>query len=761
MVSSSQLILLTCRSGEPVHWLVSMKEKITQKFNTYLAARVVAIAGPSLLTLIIIALVMAPVIALQNKKIASIEKKPCECDKLVEGNKTTQITELQSQLKALKEEMDKALQLTQQNLSQLERNLMSTNEKISELETQVSDLNETVREKISELETQVSDMDETVREKISELETQVSDMDETVREKISELETQVSDMDETVREKISELETQVSDMDETVREKISELETQVSDMDETVREKISELETQVSDMDETVREKISELETQVSDLDETVRANDEEMQTALAGIGRAYNGTVERVSAVERAQAEIEIGLRHTREGLTNTTLSVESTAGQLQNLAVELSDTTARTESVAAGLDSVRSDIDSLNATKASWQALEDSTARLDRDKVGRAEFEVLSANLTSLAEASSNEDDVIRQELSELADSSLNQTHYDTLHQTIQQLDSSKASQTDLEALATEVSVLSNSTVRTTTFHQQVENIESTTLQLQYSINQLRLNVTSIDGRVRQINVTLATKAELLDSVRSDIESLNATKASWQALEDSTARLDRDKVGRAEFEVLSANLTSLAEASSNEDDVIRQELSELADSSLNQTHYDTLHQTIQQLDSSKASQTDLEALATEVSVLSVRTTTFHQQVESIESTTLQLQYSINQLRLNITSIDGRVRQINVTLATKANQVSLDRLQTSKVDTQTFQKLEGTVRNLNSSKANESDLSSLRITVNSLRDTAGSNTDRIEQLESSSSGLTASWVTVSMSVILVTLSLTILIYPL
>ena len=607
-----------------------MKEKITQKFNTYLAAMVVVMVGLSLLTLIIIALWVAPVIASQNKKIASIEKKTCECDQLVEGNTTTQITELQSQLKTLKEEI---LQLTQENLSQLERNLMSTNEKISELETQVSD------------------------------------------------------------------------MDETVREKISELETQVSDMNETVREKISELETQVSDMNETVREKISELETQVSDMDETVRANDEEMQTALAGIGRAYNGTVERVSAVERAQVEIETGLRHTREGLT-----------------------------------------------------------RLDRDKVDRGEFEVLSANLTSLAEASSNEDDVIRQELSELADSSLNQTHYDTLHQTIQQLDSSKASQTDLEALATEVSVLSNSTVRTTTFHQQVENIESTTLQLQYNINQLRLNITSIDGRVRQINVTLATKAELLDSVRSDIESLNATKASWQALEDSTARLYRDKVDRGEFEVLSANLTSLAEASSNEDDVIRQELSELADSSLNQTHYDTLHQTIQQLDSSKASQTDLEALATEVEVLSnstVRTTTFHQQVESIESTTLQLQYNINQLRLNITSIDGRVRQITVTLATKANQVSLDRLQTSKVDTQTFQKLEGTVRNLNSSKANESDLSSLRITVKSLRDTAGSNTGRIEQLESSSSGLTASWVTVSMSVILVTLSLTILIYPL
>ena len=488
MVSSSQLILLTCRSGEPVHGLVSMKEKITQKFNTYLAARVVAIAGPSLLTLIIIALWVAPVIASQNKKIASIEKKTCECDQLVEGNTTTQITELQSQLQTLKEEI---LQLTQQNLSQLERNLTRANKKISELETQVSDLNETVRE------------------------------------------------------------------------------------------------------------------------------NDE--------------------------------------------------------------------------------------------------------------------------------------------TADGSLNQTHYDTLHQTIQQLDSSKASQTDLEALATEVEVLSNSTVRTTTFHQQVENIESTTLQLQYNINQLRLNITSIDGRVRQINVTLATKAELLDSVRSDIESLNATKASWQALEDSTARLYRDKVDRGEFEVLSANLTSLAEASSNEDDVIRQELSELADSSLNQTHYDTLHQTIQQLDSSKASQTDLEALATEVEVLSnstVRTTTFHQQVESIESTTLQLQYSI-------TSIDGRVRQINVTLATKANQVSLDRLQTSKVDTQTFQKLEGTVRNLNSSKANESDLSSLRITVKSLRDTAGSNTGRIEQLESSSSGLTASWVTVSMSVILVTLSLTILIYPL
>ena len=351
---------------------------------------------------------------------------------------------------------------------------------------------------------------------------------------------------------------------------------------------ITELQSQLQTLKEEMEAKYKALQLTQETLSQQernlTRANDEAMQTTLAGIGRAYNGTVERVSAVERAQVEIEIGLRHTQEGLT-----------------------------------------------------------RLDRDKVDRVEFEVLSANLTSLAEASSNEDDAIRQELSELADSSLNQTHYDTLHQTIQQLDSSKASQTDLVALATEVEVLSNSTVRTTTFHQQVESIESTTSQLQYNINQLRLNITSIDGRVRQITVTLATKAD---------------QASLNGLTDT--------------------------------------------------------------------------------------------VES--------------------------------------------LQTSKVDTQTFQGLEGTVHRLETSKADESDLSSLRGTVNSLRGTAakesdlndleknlrdhtsssaqthsvftsdirsndgdiGSNTGRIEQLESSSFGLTASWAAVSMSVILVTVSLTI-----
>ena len=280
------------------------------------------------------------------------------------------------------------------------------------------------------------------------------------------------------------------------------------------------------------------------------------------------------------------------------------------------------------------------------------------------------------------------------------------------------------------------------------------------------------------------MTTELELRSIARS-IVFLNTTKASTETVNGQIGLLDRDKVDRSEFEVLSTNLSFLAETSSTAHEEIRQELNELADSALNETHYHELHQAI----ASKASQTDLEALASST----VRTQTFLQRVESIQNSILQLQRNIT---LNFTHFDGRIQTLNAALSTKADQLDVatlsnrvTTLEGSTVDKGTFQELRDSVEDIDERKADKADLNLLQGRVYSLeRNTAtkselrslddklsghsstsnrvhdrlsssvtsnsysiSDNTGRITTLESSTSGLTPS----SQLVIAVSLSLT------
>ena len=318
--------------------------------------------------------------------------------------------------------------------------------------------------------------------------------------------------------------------------------------------------------------------------------------------------------------------------------------------------------------------------------------------------------------------------------------------------------------------------------TFERQTEEIVGRMEESHQNVTSaLQSKIEGLEEELARITASTMTIEDELRIAESSIETLNNTKASAETVNNQIGRLDREKVDRREFEVLSINLTLLAEDSSQMDEEIQQKLDELADSALNETHYHELHEAIAR----KASQIDLDTLASST----VRTSTFQERVESIQNSILQLQLNVS---LNFTSLDVRIQHIDTTLLTKADQHDLTTLTTrvtnlegSKVDKDTFQQLEDIVEGIQESKADKTyvnrlggrvyDLERNTATKSELRsldtklsqhsstsngvhnrlstDISGnsgginSNSDRITTLESSSPGLSPSLLVIAVSV--------------
>ena len=88
------------------------------------------------------------------------------------------------------------------------------------------------------------------------------------------------------------------------------------------------------------------------------------------------------------------------------------------------------------------------------------------------KKDFELLANNVSSLIETT---DETIREQLSELSDTLLDQNHYNELKNDIESLESSKANQTDFEDLVSTITELANSTVKTSDFLQLSETVRS----------------------------------------------------------------------------------------------------------------------------------------------------------------------------------------------------------------------------------------------------------------------------------------------
>ena len=177
--------------------------------------------------------------------------------------------------------------------------------------------------------------------------------------------------------------------------------------------------------------------------------------------------------------------------------------------------------------------------------------------------------------------------EELKDLATTSLNHTHYDQLQDGIDRLESSKASQTQFEELVSNFTSLANTTVRTSEFlllSKRVEEVENTTVK-EDKFFDIVMKVTTLEGDVKHINITLDMKADQQDvndaittltetTVKRDefvttVETIQTSKANQSDLVDletKVSSLGQTTVTKSEFDLLNKtvtrNITSLQTA-------------------------------------------------------------------------------------------------------------------------------------------------------------------------------------------------------
>ena len=347
--------------------------------------------------------------------------------------------------------------------------------------------------------------------------------------------------------------------------------------------------------------------------------------------GTAYDTLLNRIELLESNTSlkDVQEKLNETKSELHDAMERISSLEQTVRAMQDKLSDVTHRMAQLESDQSRVSEEIAELNNTKATRVDVRHLISELDTRKADKTEFEMFSYNLTLLQESTSREDEEIREDLTELV-SALNQTHYDQLQDGIDRLEESKADQTALEVVVVTLSELANSTV---TIRKTVDGFENTTQILEGHTLQLETEV---------------------DSARAAIADLNTTKASKEDLNNATIEimvLEASKVDKAEFEILSHNLTLLRESTSREDEEIREDLAELADTALNQTHYDQLQDGIDRLEESKADQTDLQVVASTVSELANSTVRNSETVDGIENT--------------IVILEGGIAELNATKAT------------------------------------------------------------------------------------------------
>ena len=403
----------------------------------------------------------------------------------------------------------------------------------------------------------------------------------------------------------------------------------------------------------------------------------------ISQLERDLSNMTDRTSMIERDQLEHTIEQMQMREDLNATGEKLNNALDIIILLEDGLTNTTHRTAVVEAELLNIKIEVLSLNDTKASKVVVNEITDRvadLETEKVDKTEFANLSDNVTSLREDTSQADEDIREDLNDLADSTLNYTHYHQLQDGIDKLKQSKANQSNFEQLVIYVNELAESTVQTTDFLQMIDVINNTTMDLQGDIVELSLHIRLLeDGLTNTTHRTAVVEAELLNT-KIEVLSLNDTKASKVVVNEITDRvadLETGKVDKTEFAILSDNVTSLREDTSQADEDIREDLNDVADSTLNYTHYHQLQDGIDKLKQSKANQSNFEHLVMHVSDLensTVQTSDFVQLVESIENTTAEIGMEI-ALKANQSEINTLTEQITNLTATVVDRVEFDSL--------------------------------------------------------------------------------------
>jgi chromosome segregation ATPase len=388
-----------------------------------------------------------------------------------------------------------------------------------------------------------------------------------------------------------------------------------------------------------------------------------------------------------------------------------------------QLHNTTVRIEVLQSELSTAGGSIATLNATKASVVAVSELTDRLvllDVEKASRAELGVLSTNLMQA-------DNEIRQKLDELSNSALNQTHHDQL---LAMFASTKANQSDFEMLVARVETLQNST------DELSHTLDDTTGVLQMDIQDLFIVA-------HNATLAVASKARQLETISEQVAFLNTTK-----------------VERAEFDRLSANLTSLRNTTSRTDRQLRYDIDDLADGTINRTHHDELQDIVNMFAETKANLSDLKALEKEVSTLSRDIngsiseltrdlTTLGETVQTVAATVEE--QDVDALTNRVGNLDRDLGMLNDTVNAERSEVEQLQSESSSLDGKVTE-------HISSSQETHNQLAS-DITDNENQINANTNEisdveDSISQLQTQSSayslGTTSSWmIAITVSLVL------------
>ena len=539
-----------------------MKKKIRQKFNKYLTASVFLM----LLSLILTALWVVPVLITQGKRIDSIEARLAtemetysetlqEQFRLMERNTTQRITELESNFISMQREAEQKIVELQRNISASERELAELEERLREKEMLLDEAlanaalfeaqHNTTMDRVSTLEWFYLELNSTtlaLQDRVENLEAALANTTARVvatEDRVHVLESGIVSLNTTKSSRA---------MVDELREGVDILFAEKADRTEL--KMVSGNLTTLTETVENTRSRLSQVESTLTHTRQQLNATEERLTNTIAttlGLGHTLNVTINRTLSLEAGHQELSTELRLTGEELTSKTLALKNTTEKLEE---RLANTTSRTLALEIWLNSVEGDINTLNTTKASKDAVNEHVERLDRQKVDRREFEVLSINLTLLAEDTSQMDEEIQQELDELADSALNETHYHELHEAIAR----KASQIDLDALA-------SSTVRTSTFQERVESIQNSILQLQLNVS---FNFTSLDGRIQHIDTTLSTKADQHDLITltnrvTNLEGSKVDKDTFQQLEYIVEGIQESKADKTDVNQLGGRVHNL----------------------------------------------------------------------------------------------------------------------------------------------------------------------------------------------------------
>jgi hypothetical protein len=436
------------------------------------------------------------------------------------------------------------------------------------------------------------------------------------------------------------------------------------------------------------------------------------------------------LEAFEIMQQALNIAEEKLENATDKISLLEENHAAAVKKMEEELVATNKQLHNATVRIEVLESELSTgiatLNATKASVVAVSELTDRLvllDVEKASRAELGVLSTNLMQA-------DNEIRQKLDELSNSALNQTHHDQLQDFIAIFASTKANQSDFEMLVARVETLQNST------DELSHTLDDTTGVLQMDIQDLFIVA-------HNATLAVASKARQLETISEQVAFLNTTK-----------------VERAEFDRLSANLTSLRNTTSRTDRQLRYDIDDLADGTINRTHHDELQDIVNMFAETKANLSDLKALEKEVSTLSRDIngsiseltrdlTTLGETVQTVAATVEE--QDVDALTNRVGNLDRDLGMLNDTVNAERSEVEQLQSESSSLDGKVTE-------HISSSQETHNQLAS-DITDNENQINANTNEisdveDSISQLQTQSSayslGTTSSWmIAITVSLVL------------